>query len=171
MAKREIPQVVQECNVFINGKGYLGVTKSLKLPTFEFETMEVKGAMGAEVSTGVLKATEIEFKIQVLDTNLFLSTGLNTYANRVPFLFKASVFQSGKMKKVPLSLAITGDIKAVELPELESSKEMEVTVKMSAHFVNLNIDGVPVILKDVENMICIIGGVDHLAQTRTNLGE
>ena len=169
--KRDIPQVVQECNVYINGQGYLGVTKNLKLPTIEFGMLEVKGAMEAEFSTGVIKATEIEFKIQVLDANLFIAAGLNTYANRVPLLFKASIFKSGTMKKVPLSLAVTGDFKTIELPDLEGGKEFEVTVKMSAHFINLNIDNVPVILKDVENMICMIGGVDHLAQTRANLGE
>lgn len=169
--KREIPQVIQECNVFVNGKGYLGVTKSLKLPTLEFETLETKGAMSAEFSTGVLKSTEIEFKLQVIDKNMFLATGLNSYVNRVPFLFKASIFQSGTTKKVPLSLAITGDIKSIELPDLESAKEMEIGIKMSAHFIDLNIDGIPMILKDVENMICIIGGVDHMAMVRSNLGE
>lgn len=169
--KREIPQVIQECNVFINGKGYLGVTKSLKLPTLEFETLETKGTLGAEYTTGVLKATEIEFKIQVMDKNLFLAAGLNSFINRVPFLFKASLFQSGSTKRVPVSLAITGDIKSLELPDMESSKEMEIGVKMSAHFIDLNIDGIPMILKDAENMICVIGGVDYMAQVRSNLGE
>lgn len=169
--RREVPQVVQECNVFVNGKGYLGVTKSLKLPTLEFETIESKGAISAEYSTGVLKATEMEFKVQVIDKNTFLSMGINSYVNRVPFLFKASIFQSGNASKVPLSLAITGDIKSLEFSELESSKEIEVTIKMSVHFMDLNINKIPVILKDVENMICIVGGVDYMAQVRSNLSE
>lgn len=42
--KRNIPQVVVEANAFINGKGYLGIVKNLKVPTIEFETIEAKGA-------------------------------------------------------------------------------------------------------------------------------
>jgi len=169
--KRQIPQSIQECNVFINGKGYLGVTKSLKLPSLEFETIESKGAMSTEYSMSVLKPTNIEFKISSLDRNIFTSMALNQYSLRVPFLFKASIFQSGSTKKLPVSLSITGDILALEIGDFESAKEMEVSIKMSAHFINLTIDAIPTILKDVENMICLIGGVDYMANVRANLGE
>ncbi|MSN96483.1 phage tail protein, partial [Campylobacter sp. FMV-PI01] len=116
--------------------------------------------LSANYTTGILKDTELEFKINVLDVNTFLSFGLNSFTNRIPFLFKASIHESGKANKVPLSMAVTGDIISLETTELEAGKEMEVTIKMSAHFLNLNIGGVPLIIKDVENMICIVGGVD-----------
>lgn len=169
--KRVAPQIIQEANVFINGKGYLGISKNVKIPTLEWEMIENKGALSANYTTGILKDTEMEFKINVLDFNTFLSFGLNSFTNRVPFLFKASIHQSGKANKVPLSMAVTGDIISLETTELEAGKEMEVTIKMSAHFLNLNIDGVPLIIKDVENMICIVGGVDYMAKVRSNLGE
>lgn len=168
---RQVPQVIQEANVYINAQGYLGVSKNVKIPTIEWEMIENKGALSAQYSAGVLKDTELEFKINVLDYNTFLSFGLNSFSTRVPFLFKASIHQSGNAKKVPLALAVTGDIISLETTELEAGKEMEVTVKMSAHFVSLTIDGKPLILKDVENMICLIGGVDYMAQVRSNLGE
>lgn len=169
--KRNAPQVIQEANVFINGKGYLGVSKNVKIPNLEWEMIENKGALSANYSSGVLKNTEMEFKINVLDINTFLSFGLNSFTNRVPFLFKASIHQSGKAKKMPLSLAVTGDIEILETTELEAGKEMEVSIKMSAHFMSLTMDGAPLILKDTENMICIIGGVDYMAGVRSNLGE
>ncbi|WP_180999680.1 phage major tail tube protein, partial [Campylobacter concisus] len=53
----------------------------------------------------------------------------------------------------------------------ESGKEMEVTVKLAVHFLDINIGKAPVALLAVENMICLIGGVDYLAQVRSNLGE
>lgn len=171
MVSRQVPQIVQDVNVFINGMGYLGVTKKLKLPTIEFETIEVKSALSTTYNSGVLKPTEIEFTVSKIDKNQFLSIGLNSWTNRVPFLFKASIHQSGKAKDVPLSLAITGDIISYEVSDLESAKEMEITIKMSAHFIDLNIDSIPMILKDSENMICIVGGVDYMAQVRSNLGE
>ncbi|MCI6989290.1 MAG: phage major tail tube protein [Campylobacter sp.] len=169
--KRVAPQVIQEANVYINGKGYLGVSKNVKIPTIEWEMIENKGALSANYSAGVLKDTQMSFKLNVLDLNTFLSFGLNSFSNRVPFLFKASIHQSGKFEDVPLSLAVTGDIVSLETTELESGKEMEVDITMSAHFMSLIIDGKPLILKDTENMICIIGGVDYMAKVRSNLGE
>ncbi|MGG7074575.1 phage major tail tube protein [Campylobacter sp. 9BO] len=171
MTKRQIPQVIQEANVFINGIGYLGITKNLKVPNLEFEMVEAKGALSTEYNTGMLKATEMEFKISRIDKNQFLALGLNAYSNRIPFLFKASIFQSGKGDPVPFSMAATGDFKSFEISEFESGKEIEVSIKLSAHFLDINIDNVPMMLKDVENMICLISGVDYMAKVRSNLGE
>ena len=161
--KRQIPQVIQEGNVYIDGIGYLGVTKKLKLPTIEFEMIESKGALSTNYTTGMLKATEVEFTVSVLDKNMWVNLGLNSFTNRIPWLFKASIFQSGKSK--------TGDIISYEVSEFESGKELEVNIKLSAHFVDINVDGVPMVLKDSENMICVIGGVDYMAGVRSNLGE
>lgn len=72
---------------------------------------------------------------------------------------------------MPFSAAFTGYIISYEVSEFESGKELEVTIKLSAHFVDINVDGVPMVLKDSENMICVIGGVDYMAGVRSNLGE
>ena len=70
-----------------------------------------------------------------------------------------------------MALAVTGDIISWEMSDIESAKEVEITIKLSAHFISLSIDGVPMMLKDSKNMICILGGVDYMAQVRSNLGE
>lgn len=171
MTKRQIPQVVQEANVYINGQGYLGVVKSLTVPKIEQEMIEVKGALGGNFASGSIKPVEMEFKLSVIDKNMFLGYGLNTWQNRIPFLFKASIFQAGKGKAVPFSMAATGDIIEIDPGNLESGKELEVTVKLAVHFLDINVDKVPMVLFDVENMMCILGGVDYLAQVRSNLGE
>ena len=92
---RDIPQVVQDVNVFIDGRGYLGVTKKLKIPTIEFEMLESKSALSSNYNMGVLKATEMEFTISKCDLNQFKAMGLNVWGVGLPFLFKASVHQSG----------------------------------------------------------------------------
>ena len=168
--KRIIPQAVQECNVFVNGQGYLGVTKTLKLPTMEFETIEAKGALSANYSSGILAATEVSFTIRIADRNTWLAMGLNAFSSRVPFLFTASIYQASGEPK-PFSAAFTGDITKIEFADFESGAEMEVTITLQAHFVDINIDKTPIVLKDAENMILMIGGVDYMAKVRANLGE
>ncbi|WP_086243953.1 phage major tail tube protein [Campylobacter devanensis] len=168
---RDIPQVVQDVNVFIDGRGYLGVTKKLKIPTIEFEMLESKSALSTNYNMGVLKATEMEFTISKCDLNQFKAMGLNVWGTGLPFLFKASVHQSGAAKDKALALAVTGDIISWEMSDIESAKEVEITIKLCAHFLSLTINGVPMMLKDSKNMICILGGVDYMAQVRANLGE
>ncbi|AKT92081.1 phage major tail tube protein [Campylobacter gracilis] len=171
MLRRQVPQAIQEGNVFINGQGYLGVTKKLKIPMIEFETIEAKGAISANYSAGIIKPMEVEFTISVLDKNMLAAIGLNSFTSRIPFLFKASIHQSGKDGPVPFSAAFTGDITSYEVKEFESGNEMEITIKLAANFVDINVDSVPMVLIDVENMICRISGIDYMASVRSNLGE
>lgn len=171
MVKRQIPQVIQEANAFINGQGYLGVVKSLTIPKIEQETIEAKGALGGNFASGTIKPVEMEFKLSVLDKNIYLGYGLNTWSNRIPFLFKASVFQAGKGAPEPFSMAVTGDITEIDPGSFESGKEMEVSIKLTVHFMDISIGKNQLAMFDVENMICLIGGVDYLSQVRSNLGE
>lgn len=168
--KRQIPQVVQEANVYINAQGYLGVVKSLTIPKIEQEMVEIKGALGGNFASGSIKAAQMEFKLNVIDKNMFLGYGLNTWQNRIPFLFKASIFQAGR-EPMPFSMAVTGDIIEIDPGSFESGKEMEVNIKLAVHFLDINIDKIPMVLFDVENMICLLGGVDYLAKVRSNLSE
>ena len=56
---KKIPQTIQDVNVFIDGQGYLGVSKSLKLPEIQQEMKERKGAIEAKYATGIIKPMEI----------------------------------------------------------------------------------------------------------------
>jgi P2 family phage contractile tail tube protein len=164
---RLIPQTLQDLNVFINAKGYIGTISSLKLPDIVQGMVEVKGAIGAKYATGAIKAMEMTFTLKVVDANLFLGLGLNTWKNRIPVIFKGNIMQDGTEKAI--YGAVTGDWESVNLGALEAEKEAEVEVKIQAHFFELTVDNLPVILVDHKNMICIIGGVDYLANARANL--
>ena len=168
---RKIPQVVQDVNVFVNGQGYLGYAKSVGVPTIEQEMIESKGAISASFATGTFKPCEIEFKIAKIDANMYATLSLNNFTSRVPFLFKASLYEPSKNKTVPFSMAITGDIISIAVKELGAGEEMEVTIKVAVHFLDINVESIPMILFDVENMIYLVGGVDYLANVRANLSE
>lgn len=50
--KRIIGEVIQEGNIYIDGQGYLGVVRNLKLPDIEQEMIETKGVLGANYRRG-----------------------------------------------------------------------------------------------------------------------
>jgi len=166
---RKIPQSIKEINVFINGIGYLGSAKNFKIPTIEVETTELKGAMSANVSTGAIKPLECELKISTLDLNVYAALGSNLAGVKIPLLLKASLIEDGKEHAV--SVAISGDILSYEVGDMENGKEVELALKIAVRFESVSIDGVPMLIYDYNNLICIVGGVDLMSKVRSNLGE
>ncbi|MDR2342789.1 MAG: phage major tail tube protein [Campylobacteraceae bacterium] len=161
------PQIIQDVNVFVNGQGYLGVASSLKLPDIVQETIEAKGGIGMKYATGAINAMEVTFKLKVIDANLFLTLGLNTWKNKIPIVFKGSYKQDNAVK--PISGTIKGDWESITVSELSAGSEAEAEIKMQVHFYELNINNKPVILVDAKNLICVIGDVDYLSDMRANL--
>ena len=130
---------------------------NLKPPKFKTISLPLLSYFGV----GTVKF--ISFK-RLFDASCYLSLKAFPVSYTHLFLFKASIFQSGKGAPEPFSMAVTGDITEIDPGSFESGKEMEVSVKLAVHFLDINIGKVPVALLDVENMICLIGGVDYLAQ-------
>ncbi|MFV0481356.1 MAG: phage major tail tube protein [Campylobacteraceae bacterium] len=164
---RKIPQAVQDVNVYIDGRGHLGNIKNLKLPDFTQEMIEAKGGISTKYANGSIAASELTFKMNVIDAELYWSYGLNTFVNRVPLVIKGSIYQD--TKSLPLVAIITGDFVSVSPAEIEAGKEVEVDVKLSVHFYELMVDNKQAVLFDTKNTICLIGGVDYFAQMRDNL--
>lgn len=166
--KRIIGEVIQESNVYIDGQGYLGVVRNLKLPDIEQEMIETKGVLGANYSTGVLKPLELNFKIAVADPVLFAAYFHTTYSEiKAPLLFRESVHRGGK--NYGISAEFLGEFISISESEHESGKEVEVEVKMAVHFYTQRRNNVPIIVYDHKNTILAIDGVDLMSDVRSNL--
>jgi P2 family phage contractile tail tube protein len=166
--QREIPQIIRDMNVFLDGKGYLGTVSAFKLPEIAQDMTESNGPIGAKYAKGTIKAMECSFKVNTLDANTFSAFGISAFnKNKAPFVFKGSLYEDGKSKSV--FVVITGDIESISVGELEAGKIIEQEVKMHAQFYSLTVDNKPIILVDVKNTICRIGEVDYLADVRSHL--
>lgn len=166
--KRIIGEVIQESNVYVDGQGFLGVVRNLKLPDIEQEMVETKGVLGANYSTGVLKPLEITFKLAVADPTLFSAYFHTTYSEiKAPLLFKESVHRGGK--NYGISAEFLGEFVSMSESDHESGKEVEVEVKMAVHFYAQRRNNVPVITYDHKNTILMVNGVDLMADIRSSL--
>ncbi|MDR2100095.1 MAG: phage major tail tube protein [Campylobacteraceae bacterium] len=162
-----VPNTIQDVNAFLDGKGYLGVTKDLQLPAIAQKVVETNGAVSADYAAGALEKMELSFKLNIIDANTFLAFGINTFENRVPLVFKGSIYDEGKSK--PAIVVVTGDIVSITPSAWNAGEVVEQEIKVSVHFYSLVIDSIPVILVDAKNMICMIGGRDFFADLRANL--
>ena len=166
--KRQIGEVIQEANVYIDGQGYLGVVRNLKLPDIEQEMIETKGALSANYSSGVLKPLEINFKLAVVDPVLYSSFFHTTFSEiKAPILFRESVHKGGK--NYGISAEFLGEFISLSESDHESGKEVEVEVKMAVHFYMQRRNDKPLIIYDQKNTILMINGIDFMSQISNNL--
>ncbi|TEY02641.1 phage major tail tube protein [Campylobacter sp. US33a] len=166
--KRMIGEVIQEGNIYIDGKGYLGVVRNLKLPDIEQEMIETKGVLGANYSTGVMKPLEITFKLAIADPVLYAAYFHTTYSEiKAPLLFRESVHQGGK--NYGISAEFLGEFISISESDHESGSEIEVEVKMAVHFYMQRRNNIPIITYDHKNTILMINGVDLMSGIRSNL--
>ncbi|MDR0666870.1 MAG: phage major tail tube protein [Campylobacteraceae bacterium] len=165
--KKQIPQVIQDLNAFLDGKGYLGVVSEVQLPAIVQETVETKGGVGAKYATGAISAMEATLKLNILDANTYLSFGLNTFENRIPIILKGSIYDDGNSK--PLVVVFTADIESITPSAFKAGEVIEQEIKLQVQFYSLTIGDIPVVVIDSRNMICMIGGVDYLGDLRSNL--
>ena len=166
--KRVVGEVIQEANVYIDGQGYLGVVRNLKLPDIEQEMIETKASLSANYSTGILKPLEISFKLAVADPVLYAAYFHSTFTKiKAPILFRESVHRGGK--NYGISAEIMGEFISMSESEHESGKEVEVEVKVAVHFYMQRRNNIPLIIYDHSNTILMIDGVDMLSSLRDNL--
>ena len=159
------PQTLVDANVWINGKHHLGVSSKVKLPNIEFLKTEQKaGGFERDIFNGILGKMEGELVFRVFSDKAFDAVKLSYQSSdHTEILIKASYYQNGKNH--PIIATWKGNAN-VEDKEFEAGGEVERTLKMSLVFAQLNVDGKEEYQIDSDNMICIVGGTDVLADLR-----
>lgn len=160
---KDIPQFLTGMTVFIDGVGLLGTGKQVALPKVE-QMRETISAGGFErsLSTGVFKAMECEITITEYHASVFATMNLDSTL----FVIKGSITQKGK--KYPVVATLKGEVD-VDDGNWETGKELERKIKIYADFYSLEINGILQVSLDIDNMIALISGVDHLAEMRNHI--
>jgi len=160
---KHIPQFLTGQTVFIDGVGLLGTVKQIALPKVEQLRETIKqGGFERSVSTGVFKALESEITLSEYHVSVYKSMN-----SKLPtFVIKGSLKQ--KDKKIPVIATIKGEID-IDDGGWETGKETERKIKIYADFYQLEVNGETQVQIDVENMIALIDGVDHLEKLRSHI--
>lgn len=159
-------QIWIDQNILVNGIGNLGVSKSLKVPELEFLTSEREGAIAVEEVIPLLKAMSAEIVLNEYNTEVYSAVS-KQFSNSPTFFCKGSMVQGDQ--KIPVLHTIKGKVKKLGSPIPDRGKEVEMTLEISVSAFSKEISGVKVINIDLENMICIIDGVDLYAELRAHI--
>lgn len=167
-----IADILYNCNVFVDGAGYAGRTKEIKLPKVEPISQEyLAGGMSAKIDLpmGAVEKLEAEFTLAAFSAQVMGQ--VQVLPGVYPLLTARGSVLDGGGTQLP-AIATMRASKFVSEPDAWKPTE-ESVLKCSATLIyyKLEVNGAVVHEVDPINMIFISGGgADQLAATRGNLG-
>lgn len=165
---RRIPEIINDLNVFVGGKEFLGLCPSFKIPDITQVMVEHNGALKGKVGAGIYEALEITFKLNTLDLAVYADFAANNAKKHIPLALRESIHKQGK-GDLKLEVELLGEIESIAINEDSVGATREITLKVWADFFTLRQDAKPLIVYDRLNTILVSGGVDLMSEIRKNL--
>lgn len=165
----QLPQILTNMNLFVDGKGYAGRVEEITLPKLGIKTEEFQaGGMDTplEIDMGMEKL-ECEFSLAEYDPNMLKAFRLEP-GKQVAITFRGAFDQGGLT--VPVKVELRGGFKTLDMGAWKAGEKGTLKASVAASFYALSIKEEKVVEIDVQNMKRLIGGEDVLADKRTALG-
>ena len=164
-----IPKILKNFNLFVDGRGYVGLIEDITLPKLSATMTELQsGGMDVplDVEMGMDKL-ECSFNLFEYDVNVIKQFGLGNGA-QVPLTLKGAMDDEEKV--IPIVITIKGAWKELDFGNWKAGDNPKLGVTVSLRYYKLEIDGKPMVEIDVANMIRKIDGKDQLESTRSAIG-
>lgn len=166
-----VPEIINNYNVYNKGNVLVGVSGSVTLPTFDAITQEVSGAgiLGTYDTSvaGMYSSMTQEVPFRVLDSDIF--TIMNP-SELVDLTFRASaqstVKATGSIDYKGMRIVERGRLKSFTPGKLELGKQMDASVTLELLYILIEIDGKTVLEYDKLNSVFVVNGVDLLEKVR-----
>jgi uncharacterized protein len=167
-----VPEVINNYNVYSNGNVLVGVSGSVELPSFDAITEEVSGAgiLGTYETSipGFYSSMSQEVPFRILDNDIFSLMNPNAL---VDLTFRASaqstVKSTGALDYKGMRIVERGRLKSFAPGKYELGKTMDASVTLELLYVLIEIDGVTKLEYDKLNSVFIVNGNDLLEKVRS----
>lgn len=167
-----VPEVINNYNVYHNGNVLVGVSGSVTLPSLDAITEEVSGAgILGTYETGVVGAygsMEQEVPFRILDEDIF---SLMNPTELVDLTFRSSaqstVKATGAIDYKGMRIVERGRLKSFTPGKLELGKQMDANVKLELLYILVEVDGKTMLEYDKLNSVFVVNGVDLLEKVRS----
>lgn len=162
--------VLKNCNLFVDGRGYAGNVDELNPPKLVIKTEEYRaGGMDAPMDLDMgLEKLEADFSLIQYSADVLALFGLRA-GSTVPLIFRGAL-QSYDGTVTPVIHTMQGKIKEMDSGTMKPGEKPTLKVTMSLTYYRLQ-HGTRVVQEiDVPNMVHLVDGVDRLAAQRAALG-
>ena len=166
-----LPRILKNMNLFIDGTGYAGRIDELNLPQLATSTEEHRGGgMDAPIQVDMgMEAMEATFTLSDFDEDVHALFGL-LENNEIPCTVRGSIQAQGSGEAQPVVANLRGGFKTFDPGTWKPGDKNTLTLTMAVRYYRLTINSVEVALIDIPKMIRTINGTDQLAQQRAQLG-
>lgn len=165
-----ITDILRNCNLIVDGRGYAGRLDEVVPPKLTVKTEEFRaGGMDApvELDQGMEKL-ECSMSSSGIDQTLLEQWGVATGA-LVQFTIRGAVQDEDSAVRAVV-IQIRGHVKEIDFGTWKPGEKVPMKAMVSARYYKLDVAGRTIHEVDVPNMIRIVNGVDQLAEQRTALG-
>jgi len=166
----QIPRVLKNFSLFVDGRGLAGTISTLTLPTLTTKMEEFRGGgMDAPVDIDMgMEKLETSFELFDYEENVLSLYGLAEGA-ATQVTARGALRRDGEAA-VPMVVNMTGVIKEMDPGDWVSGDQTSMTCSMSLRYLKITIGGREVVEIDKVNMIRRINGADQLESIRNAIG-
>jgi hypothetical protein len=171
MGMTNVPEVINNFNVYNNGNVLVGVSGSVTLPNFDAITEEVSGAgiLGTYDTSipGMYGSMAQEVPFRILDKDIF---SIMNPSELVDLTFRASeqstVKATGALTYNGMRVVERGRLKSFTPGKYELGKKMDASVTLELLYILIEIDGETMLEYDKLNSVFVVNGKDLLEKVR-----
>jgi P2 family phage contractile tail tube protein len=168
-----LPRKLKNLNLFNDGHSYLGVSKTVTLPSLG---RKMEGYRGGGMN-GPVKADlgfsddgiQLEWKTGGLDLISLRQFGM-VKASGVLLRFTGAFQQDDTEEMSNVEIVVRGRHETIEMGEAQAGEDTEHAMTTTCSYYKLTVDGDDIIEIDLLNFIEKINGVDMLEKQRVALG-
>ncbi|WP_236232089.1 phage major tail tube protein [Pseudomonas juntendi] len=168
-----LPRKLKNMNLFNDGNSYLGVCKSVTLPTLarKMEAYRGGGMNGtAKADLGLSDdGMQLEWKLGGFDLIAMRQFGA-VKADGVLLRFTGTYQQDDTGEYASVEVVVRGRHETIDMGEATPGEDTEHSITSPLTYYKLTVNGEVIIEIDILNFIEIVNGVDLLAEQRRALG-
>jgi P2 family phage contractile tail tube protein len=168
-----MPRKLKNLNLFNDGHSYLGVSKSVTLPSLGRKMESYRGGgMNGPVKADLGfsdDGIQLEWKTGGLDLISLRQFGM-IKASGVLLRFTGAFQQDDTEETSNVEIVVRGRHETIEMGDAQPGEDTEHSITTTCSYYKLTVDGEDIIEIDLLNFIEKVDGVDLLAKQRNALG-
>lgn len=166
-----IPHILKNMTLSVDGFGYAGRVRTLTPPKLSRQTEEYRGGgMDGPVKIDMgLQALNAAFVLAEHDPAVLALWNLRDL-DSVVMTFRGAAERDDTGAVRALTVILRGRWEELDTGTWEPGRPADLSVTVACSFYSYAIDGVPLIVEDIANMISLANGVDRLVGLRRALG-
>lgn len=168
-----LPRKLKNMNLFNDGESYVGLARSVTLPTLARKMEAYRGAgMNGPVKSDLGMSDDgiqLEWTTGGLDVQVFRQFGI-VRADGVLLRFAGAYQRDDTGEVSAVEVVVRGRHEEIGMGDAESGEGTEQTVTTTCSYYKLTVDNEVLVEIDILNMVEMVNGEDRLAEQRAAIG-